>query len=192
VTPLRDSLARVSAALDELAARFALVGGLAVSVRTEPRFTRDIDLAVVVDDDDEAQALVRDLRARGFRATGHLEQEATGRLATVRVTETAASAPVIDLMFASTGIEREIVDAAEDLEALPGMTVPVARLPHLLALKVLARDDRARPQDSGDARALVDRAEPGDLDEARRLLGMITARGFARGRDLDAELARVL
>ncbi len=29
----------------------ALVGGVAVSVRTEPRFTRDVDLAVAVPDD---------------------------------------------------------------------------------------------------------------------------------------------
>ena len=192
MTPLRDSLARVTAALDELGVRCALVGGLAVSVRTEPRFTRDIDLAVAIDNDEEAQALVLDLRTKGFRATAHLEQEATGRLATVRLTEAGASAPVIDLLFATTGIEREIVDAAEKLEALPGLTIPVARLPHLLALKVLARDDRARPQDLGDARALVGRAEPGDLDEARRLLGLIAARGFARGRDLDAELGRLL
>lgn len=35
----------------------ALVGGLAVSVRTEPRFTRDVDLAVGVVDDAEAETL---------------------------------------------------------------------------------------------------------------------------------------
>ena len=191
MTPPRDSLARVTAALDDLGARCALVGGLAVSVRTEPRFTRDIDLAVAVDNDEQAQALVRELRAKGFRATGLLDQEATGRLASVRLTEAGASAPVVDLLFASTGIEREIVDAAEELEALPGLTIPVVRIPYLLALRVLARDDRTRPQDLGDARALVGRAEPGDLDEARRLLGLIAARGFARGRDLAAELARL-
>lgn len=192
MTPLRDSLAGITAALDGLGARYALVGGLAVSVRTEPRFTRDIDLAVAVDNDEEAQALARDLRATGFRATGQLEQETTGRLATVRLSEAALGAPVVDLLFASTGIEREIVNAAEELEVLPGTTVPVARVPHLLALKVLARDDRARPQDAGDARALLDRARPDDLDEVRRLLGLIARRGFARGRDLAAELDRLL
>jgi len=34
---------------------------LAVSVRTEPRLTRDADLAVLVADDRDAEALVRDL-----------------------------------------------------------------------------------------------------------------------------------
>jgi hypothetical protein len=35
---------------------FALVGGLAVSVHVEPRFTRDIDLAVAVAGDAKAEA----------------------------------------------------------------------------------------------------------------------------------------
>jgi hypothetical protein len=53
-----------------------LVGGLAVSVRAEPRFTRDADLVVAVDSDIEAEAMVRSFLVRGYRvlvaATGHL------------------------------------------------------------------------------------------------------------------------
>jgi hypothetical protein len=37
---------------------FALVGGLAVSARAEPRFTRDLDLAVVAGDNLAAEAIV--------------------------------------------------------------------------------------------------------------------------------------
>jgi hypothetical protein len=47
--------------------RFALVGGLAVSVRAEVRFTRDVDLAVAVSSDAEAESLVhrdQDLEAK--------------------------------------------------------------------------------------------------------------------------------
>ena len=40
-----------------------LVGGLAVSARCEPRFTRDIDIAVALADDAQAEKLVRALRA---------------------------------------------------------------------------------------------------------------------------------
>jgi hypothetical protein len=39
---------------------FALVGGLAVSIRTEPRFTRDADLAVALANDAEVEALIHD------------------------------------------------------------------------------------------------------------------------------------
>lgn len=41
---------RMQRALEERGRDFALVGGLAVSVRTEPRFTRDIDLVVAIDE----------------------------------------------------------------------------------------------------------------------------------------------
>jgi len=47
--------------------RFALVGGLAVSVRAEVRFTRDVDLAVAVTNDADAEALVYHLRESGYR-----------------------------------------------------------------------------------------------------------------------------
>jgi hypothetical protein len=54
-------LRRIVSDLSALGRRFALVGGLTVSVRTEPRLTRDSDLAVFVADDRDAEALVRDL-----------------------------------------------------------------------------------------------------------------------------------
>lgn len=38
-----------------------LVGGLAVSARSDPRFTRDVDLAVAVDGDADGEALIRAL-----------------------------------------------------------------------------------------------------------------------------------
>jgi predicted nucleotidyltransferase len=190
VTPLRDALASIAAALGELRARFALVGGLAVSARTEPRFTRDIDIAVAVQRDEEAEALVHALRAAGYHSVAHLEQEATGRLATVRLQ--AASGAVVDLLFASSGIEPEIVAGAEPLEVLPGVRLPVARLPELLALKVLARDDRSRPQDRADALAMLGAADARALDDTRQALALIAQRGYARGRDLARELERLV
>jgi len=54
-------------------------------------------------------------------------------------------APVIDLLFASSGIEPEVVADAEPIELLPDLTMGVARTGHLLALKVLSRDDVSRP-----------------------------------------------
>lgn len=53
-------LAAVKAArdLESLDVRYALVGGLGVSARGEPRYTRDVDLAIAVSRDDEAEALV--------------------------------------------------------------------------------------------------------------------------------------
>jgi hypothetical protein len=45
----------------------ALVGGFAVSAGAEPRFTRDIDVAVMVDDGADSEGLVRSLLADRHR-----------------------------------------------------------------------------------------------------------------------------
>src|SRR5262249_23266578 len=140
---------------------FALIGGFAVSARTEPRLTRDADFAVLVTDDRDAEALARDLQARGWRVVTAIEQEAAKRLATVRLafgTEELPG-PVVDLLFASSGIEPEIVRTAEPLQLVQGLDIPVVRLGHLIALKVLSRDDRTRPQDRVDLAALLPRAD---------------------------------
>ncbi len=184
------ALRRIVTDLRVLDRRFALIGGLAVSVRTEPRLTRDADLAVPVDGDADAEALVRALQEHGWRVLAAIEQEAAGRLATVRLAigGEAISGAVIDLLFASSGIEPEIVDAADTIDVVPGFRVPVARLGHLIALKVLARDDRTRPQDRVDLAALLMHADAEALREARESLETIVSRGFNRGRDLVAAL----
>jgi len=71
--------------LERTGHRAALIGGLAVSVRCEPRFTRDIDLAVTVTGDADAEALVRSLIASGYRIEAMIEQDVVGRLATARL-----------------------------------------------------------------------------------------------------------
>jgi len=61
VTSLEAALRQIDADLTRAHVSFALVGGLAVSVRTEPRFTRDADLAVALASDAEAEALIHEL-----------------------------------------------------------------------------------------------------------------------------------
>jgi hypothetical protein len=62
--PVTEAAVQAAGDLTELGARFALVGGLAVSAWGEPRYTRDVDLAVAVDMDEEAERLVHALSAR--------------------------------------------------------------------------------------------------------------------------------
>jgi septal ring factor EnvC (AmiA/AmiB activator) len=72
-------LASVEALLRLLQQRDAhgcLVGGLAVSVRCDPRFTLDADIAVAVSNDSEAQAHVRFLVQAGYVVTATAEQTA--------------------------------------------------------------------------------------------------------------------
>jgi hypothetical protein len=193
VTSLEAALRQIHTDLTEAHVSFALVGGLAVSARTEPRFTRDADLAVALASDAEAEALIRKLRRHGYRIEAVVEQDAVGRLATVRLTRSSEPrGPVIDLLFASSGIEPEVVAAAESIEVLPNLTMGVARTGHLIALKVLSRDDVSRPQDLVDLRALLRVASPVELGRARDSLVLITSRGYHRDRDLMSDISTLL
>jgi hypothetical protein len=102
-----STLAHIAQRLRELRKPFALVGGLAVSVRAEVRFTRDVDLAVAAADDAEVEALVRDLAVSGYRAAVLVEHDRRQRLATVRLDSPGGIA--VDLITATCGIESEIV-----------------------------------------------------------------------------------
>jgi hypothetical protein len=100
--------------------------------------------------------------------------------------------PVIDLLFASSGIEPEIVAEADEIDLLSRLRVRVAATGHLIALKVLARDDVTRPQDAGDLRALLGVASAVEVTRARAAIRLIAERGYHRGRDLEAALERLL
>jgi len=185
VNRLEAALRAVGAELNQMGRAWALVGGVAVSARAEPRFTRDIDLALAVADDADAEALVHALVARGYRIMASLEQESVGRLATVRLEAPGEGSEgvVVDLLFASSGIEPELVQAADVLDVFPGFPVRVARGGHLLAMKLLSKGPR-RPQDAVDIAALLRRTEAADLEDARAMCELVVRRGYGRGRDL--------
>ena len=188
-TRLLTVLRRTAEALDGHQQPWALVGGLAVSVRSEPRFTRDIDVAAAVLDDAGAEALVATLLAGGFRLRLSLEHDALKRLATVRLTPPGEpdEGIVVDLLFASSGIETEICRDADRLEVAPGLTVPVAQAGHLVAMKLLALAPD-RPQDAVDLRALIATLTEADRVRARAATARIEELGANRSKPLRKEL----
>jgi nucleotidyltransferase AbiEii toxin of type IV toxin-antitoxin system len=108
VTRLSDTLLDITRELQREHPKFALVGGLAVSVRTEPRFTRDADFAVAVQNDHEAERVILSLRAVGYTVRTLVEQDAVGRLATVRLSRSDdRDSAIVDLLFASSGMSRK-------------------------------------------------------------------------------------
>lgn len=189
VPDAEELLRRIAADLRSFEARWALVGALAVAVRAEPRFTRDIDLAVAAADDDHVERLVYDVSGRGYHVVSSTEHETSGRIAMVRLIPSQADAAtaIIDLLFASSGIENEIVDEAEEIDVLPDVRAAVAQTGHLIALKLLSGGDD-RPYDVGDAQRLIRVASPRDLQVAKDAIALITARGYNRGRNLAAAL----
>lgn len=194
MSSLGAALHRLADDLRQCRVEWALVGGLAVSVRTEPRFTRDVDVAVAVDGDAGAEALARGLMSSGYQMLATIEQEETGRLATIRLAPPppGVRGVVVDLLFASTGIEPELVASAEFREIDIGLVVPVARTGHLIAMKLLARDDENRPLDAADLLALRAVADGAERQLAREAVELITDRGYHRGRDLRSALDALL
>lgn len=184
-----QALAAICKELVDRGRRFALVGGLAVSVRAEVRFTRDVDLVVLVEDDSEAESLIYELRSAGYSAIASVEHDTRHRLSTVRLMSPLGVK--VDLLFASSGIERQIVDRATPVDFGAAGAVPVANAEELLAMKVLSMTD-TRLQDRIDAQRLLQFAPELDLSIVRDHLARITERGYAREQDLEAKLAAVL
>jgi Nucleotidyl transferase AbiEii toxin, Type IV TA system len=187
VNRVEVALRDIATALENMRAAFAVVGGLAVSVRAEPRFTRDVDLAISVATDAEAEQLIHDLAPVGYAVLATVEQDAKARLSTVRLKDPRQGGIVVDLLFASSGIEPEVVSAAQPLEVVPGLSLPIATVGHLIALKLLSEAPQ-RPQDASDLVALFQIASATDLEQARAAIDLISVRGFNRGRDLGEAL----
>jgi hypothetical protein len=74
LTGLEEAFRRLALDLRRIGLRFALVGGLAVSARAEPRLTRDADVAVSVADDKHAETVVRKMLQLGYVPDVVLEQ----------------------------------------------------------------------------------------------------------------------
>lgn len=190
----RNRAAEIIELIQELGYECALIGGLAVSVRARERFTRDVDLAVAVSSDREAEGLTFALQGKHFRLLAVMESKVSGYLATARFAhpdDKSGEEPTVDLLFATTGVEHEVVAGATPVEVVPDCVIPVARLSHLIAMKTLSERE-GRERDRDDLLALLSSATSEDIQEARALLELIEMRGFHRGKDLQARLAGAL
>lgn len=101
-----NQIERAAEVVDRLRAlgrESALVGGLAVSLRARQRYTKDIDVAVSVAADAEAERLVFDMQRAGFRILQTVDQEAKGLLATARFLDPKSTSndPSLDILCAS-------------------------------------------------------------------------------------------
>ena len=175
--PLYQALARIATDLDRMEVPWALVGGLALAVHADPRQTRDVDCAIAVATEKEAEEIIRKLHDKGYRDHPEgalLEEPRTGRLKGVRLLSPGVGeyGSVVDLLSGACGIEREIVQAANETQVDQGLVVPVATRGHLMAMKVVAWRDK----DRGDLRALLEGANDQDLRVAREALDLIDRR----------------
>ena len=188
-----DVLARTIACLDDFGVHYALIGGLAVSVRSEPRFTRDVDIAVAVDSDEAAEQLVRAMFGRGFELHMQIEQKTDGRLATCRLTHRDdPGSTIVDLFFASSGIEHEVIAAADMVALTDSIELPVVQSEDLIVLKLLAVANRRNAQDTQDVVNLLQMVDPERLDRTRMLIRLVSHRRPQSGKNLQAVFEQLL
>jgi hypothetical protein len=152
---LRNTLADAAAFLTAHSIPFAVIGGIAASIRGEPRLTADVDAVIEV----EVEGALRLLAAAGPSAPFEpLFPDAA------EVVKTALILPLrhrrtrirVDLALGLTGFERRLIQRASR-EDLGGFQVPVATAEDLLLMKVLA----GRPRDLEDAKNIVSRRGSG-------------------------------
>ncbi|HEY3779975.1 MAG TPA: nucleotidyl transferase AbiEii/AbiGii toxin family protein [Fimbriimonadaceae bacterium] len=134
--------------LSELDIRFALVGGVAVSLTSTPRFTADVD-ALILDADERIEWLITKFEKAGYR-TRAVDQVGFTRRTRV-LTLSDGDDVGIDLMLGLLPFDEDLVERCLSRRLADGTAVPVASPEHLVVMKAIAW----RPQDLLDIRAII-------------------------------------
>ncbi|MGV8125405.1 MAG: nucleotidyltransferase [Candidatus Xenobiia bacterium LiM19] len=147
---LRAALARAVNLLDSHGYRFALIGGLAVSIWGHTRATYDIDIKVLVPETDY-KAVQNTLRtAFPLRARPHVPENPL-------IIDTKIDGVIVDFLLALPGYEENIIHHAV-VHELDELKIPVSSPEDLIIQKVVA----GRPQDWHDCEGIL-------LESSKRL-----------------------
>ncbi len=164
-TPPRAPLADVLKDLvDWLAAagvRGIVIGGVAASLLARPRFTRDVDVLVLLEDD-RWEDFVASGAPLGFfpRRDGVLE---FARRARVLLMRHAPSQIDVDVVIGTLPFEQEVVDRAS-VVVVDQVSMPLPSPEDLIVMKAVAR----RPTDLADIESIMDAHPKLDLRRVRR------------------------
>ena len=141
-----DAIIRVAKLLQSHDLAFALIGGLASSIRGRLRVTTDID--IVVDCEvSTAIAILRQLDGELFRPFVEDAETSIRQFYILPLVDIKSGTP-IDLAVGASGFEKLVVQRAQ---MPPGYSIPVATAEDLLLMKVMA----GRPQDQSDVQGII-------------------------------------
>ncbi len=141
------ALVALCRALRDCQVEFVIVGGVAVSLVSRPRYTADID-AVLWDVDERLPELLDCLAEKGFRLRAENAMDVAKRSRVLLLED--ANAIGIDLSMGILPFERWMIDAARNVEA-SGTHIPVASPEALIVMKAIAW----RAKDIEDIRELA-------------------------------------
>jgi len=149
------ALRRLVAALDSLNIAFAVIGGVAVSIRAVPRYTADVD-AVIWTSHSDLQDLVVKLRGFGFatRAQDPIGFARRNRLILLEDPEGVH----VDLSIGGLPFEENTIRNADRIQVENDLSIPVAGVESLIVMKAIA----SRPKDLEDIRNLLATNAPVD------------------------------
>jgi uncharacterized nucleotidyltransferase DUF6036 len=154
--PLRTTLADAVEFLKQQHVQYALVGGLASSIRGQTRVTADVDMVLAIDVT-RALALLESVAGSKFMPLFADAAEVVEKSFILPLRHRATGVK-LDLAIGLSGFEQQAISRAQILD-IGGISVPVITAEDLLVMKVLA----GRPQDVQDAAGIV-QAQSRNLD----------------------------
>ena len=142
-----DAIVRVANLLKNHNLAFALIGGLASSIRGRLRVTGDID--IVVDCEVSAAVLLlKQMDEKSFQPFVEDAEISIRQFYVLPIVDVESGTP-IDLAIGASGFEKMIVERAS---TPAGYSIPVATAEDLLLMKMMA----GRSQDIGDVNGIVE------------------------------------
>jgi hypothetical protein len=150
-------LGRISKALQREGIPYMVVGGQAVLIHGEPRFTRDIDIALAIDTD-QAERILKIARKLSLKPRKDMTEDFVKRNALLSV-EDHKTGIVVDFIFSFLPYERKAIQRAKSVR-VGRASVRFATAEDTIIHKLFA----GRPIDIADVRSILNIRK--DLDKS--------------------------
>lgn len=160
---------------------YALIGGFAVSARSRPRATKDVDFLIHAEKEVVFKTLPELISRKGYKFKiykGDLLDPING---VIRVFDEEGN-EFVDLIPIFWNWQKEAVEYAEEIKIFDDVRVPIARIEDLIVLKLKA----GGPQDMLDVQELLKAGKIGKELDAERL------KVLAKSARVDKKLAKLL
>lgn len=141
-----SALEKINLFLETYKIENCLIGGIAVQIRGEPRFTSDIDICILSDLSDQERVI--DLITKNFTSLVDDPKDLafTAQLLPIRIDQVS-----VDLSIGLTGFERQVIERAPFEVLAEKVKIRVATSEDLIIFKCLA----ARPKDIQDIDSIL-------------------------------------
>ncbi|OGC89699.1 MAG: hypothetical protein A2W25_17360 [candidate division Zixibacteria bacterium RBG_16_53_22] len=141
-------LGRLASALKKAKIDYMVIGGQAVLIHGEPRYTKDIDVTLGVDTD-KLPELIKLSKGLGLRVLVKKPEEFVRDTKVLPAIQISSNIKV-DFIFSSAEFEREAIKRAKSVK-IGRTAIKFASLEDLVILKIIA----GRPRDIEDVRILL-------------------------------------